>query len=92
MYMASAVWLPPAHPPRPQPDTDHHHTPHYTLLRQAKYQRYLPGVRTDLWYKLSAEDVMEKKLFVVPLRIKYREVGACGHACVLFAVVGWWQV
>ena len=51
------------------------HTPHkYT---QGKFQRYLPAVRTDFLYKLQAEDVMEKELYVVPLRIRYREVSAC---------------
>jgi hypothetical protein len=52
------------------PPTNHISTP----PTQGKYQRYLPAVRTDLWYKLSAEDVMEKELFVVPLKIRYRDV------------------
>jgi CBS-domain-containing membrane protein len=33
--------------------------------------RYLPSIRTDMHYKLKAEDVMEKELVVIPLTMTY---------------------
>jgi hypothetical protein len=42
---------------------------------QKRFSRLLPSIRNDLYYKLSAEDVMEEQLYIVPLLTTYGKVG-----------------
>jgi hypothetical protein len=46
----------------------------YDAMMIGRYQRYLPSIRTDIYYKLRAEDVMERNPITIPLRIHYRRV------------------
>jgi len=46
----------------------------YDAMMRGLYLRYLPAVRTDLHYKLTAEDVMEKDLACIPLTLTYEKV------------------
>lgn len=43
----------------------------YDAMTRGRYMRYLPSIRTDMHYKLKAEDVMEKELVVIPLTMTY---------------------
>ncbi|TFJ87958.1 hypothetical protein NSK_000778, partial [Nannochloropsis salina CCMP1776] len=43
----------------------------YDALILKRFSRLLPSIRNDLYYKLSAEDVMEEQLYIVPLLTTY---------------------
>lgn len=43
----------------------------YDAMTRGRYQRYLPSIRNDMYYKLNAEDVMEKDMVVIPLVMTY---------------------
>lgn len=46
----------------------------YDAMMRGRYLRYLPSVRNDKMYMLTAEDLMERDLVYIPLVSTYDEV------------------